>query len=36
MWALFTTWRWRLDDQLPDRQYWRLQGLSLLRAALDH
>jgi Ser/Thr protein kinase RdoA (MazF antagonist) len=35
MWALFTTWRWRDDDQLPDRHHWRMEGLSQLRAALD-
>ena len=35
MWALFTTWRWRHDDQLPDRHYWRLEGLSKVRSALD-
>lgn len=35
MWALFTTWRWRRDDQLPDRDYWRLEGLDRVRAALD-
>ena len=35
MWALFTTWRWRHDDQLPDGHYWRMEGLSQVRAALD-
>ncbi|MEV4754501.1 phosphotransferase [Micromonospora sp. NPDC049559] len=35
MWALFTTWRWRRDDQLPDREYWRVEGLNKVRAALD-
>lgn len=35
MWALFTTWRWRRDDQLPNRSYWRIEGLNQLRAALD-
>lgn len=34
-WALFTTWRWRRDDQLPDGDYWRIEGLSLVRAALE-
>jgi len=33
--ALFTTWRWRQDDQLPDGHYWRMEGLNQLRAALD-
>jgi Phosphotransferase enzyme family len=33
--ALFTTWRWRHDDQLPDGHYWRTAGLNQLRAALD-
>jgi hypothetical protein len=35
MWALFTTWRWRRDDQLPDRPYWRTEGVNKVRAALD-
>ncbi|MBO0814688.1 MAG: aminoglycoside phosphotransferase family protein [Actinobacteria bacterium] len=35
MWALFTTWRWRCDDQLPNRRYWRMEGLNQVRAALD-
>jgi hypothetical protein len=34
-WALFTTWRWRRDDQLPNRRYWRIEGLNRVRAALD-
>lgn len=34
-WALFTTWRWRDDDQLPDGHYWRTEGLNLVRTALD-
>jgi phosphotransferase family enzyme len=33
--ALFTTWRWRYDDQLPDGHYWRIEGLNQVRAALD-
>ena len=33
-WALFSTWRWRHDDQLPDGHYWRMEGLSRVRAAL--
>lgn len=28
MWALFTTWRWRHHDQLPDGHYWRIEGLN--------
>jgi len=35
MWAGFTTMRWRPTDQLPNRDYWRVEGLSQLRAALD-
>jgi Phosphotransferase enzyme family len=34
-WALFSTWRWRHDDQLPDGPYWRMEGLRRVRAALD-
>jgi hypothetical protein len=34
MWALFTTWRWCHDDQLPNRDYWRTVGLSRVRSAL--
>jgi phosphotransferase family enzyme len=33
--ALTTTWRWRRDDQFPNRNYWRVEGLNQLRAALD-
>lgn len=33
-WALFTTWRWRRDDQFPDRDHWRREGLDRVRAAL--
>ena len=32
---LFTPWRWRHDDQLPDWHYWRMEGLNQIRAALD-
>ncbi|MGI5126800.1 phosphotransferase [Pseudonocardia sp. CA-107938] len=32
-WALFATWRWRRDDQLPDRDRWRAEGLNRVRAA---
>lgn len=35
MWALFSTWRWRRDDQLPNGHYWRIEGLNQVRAALD-
>jgi Ser/Thr protein kinase RdoA (MazF antagonist) len=35
MWALFTTWRWRHDDQLPNGHHWRMEGLNQVRAALD-
>lgn len=35
MWALFTTWRWQHDDQLPDGDYWRMEGLNRVRVALD-
>jgi len=35
MWAGFTTMRWHPWDQLPDRDYWRVEGLNRLRAALD-
>jgi len=34
-WAMFSAWRWRRDDQMPDRDHWRVEGLSRLRAALD-
>lgn len=34
MWAGFTTMRWRPGDQLPDRDSWRVEGLTQLRAAL--
>lgn len=35
MWAGFTTMRWRRDDQLPNRDYWRIEGFNRLQAALD-
>jgi Ser/Thr protein kinase RdoA (MazF antagonist) len=35
-WAMFSTWRWRRDDQMPDRAHWRVEGLTQVRAALDH
>ncbi|MEU9559809.1 phosphotransferase [Streptomyces fumanus] len=34
-WALFSAWRWRRDDQMPDRDHWRGEGLNRVRAALD-
>ncbi|MDX3096475.1 phosphotransferase [Streptomyces sp. ME19-03-3] len=34
-WAMFSVWRWRQDDQMPDRDHWRVVGLSRVRAALD-
>ncbi|MER6326301.1 phosphotransferase [Streptomyces coelicoflavus] len=33
-WALFSAWRWRRDDQMPDRDHWRAEGLNRVRAAL--
>jgi hypothetical protein len=33
--ALVTTWRWRRDDQFPDRSRWRMQGLNEVRAGLE-
>ncbi|OWA08026.1 aminoglycoside phosphotransferase [Streptomyces sp. CS113] len=33
-WALFSAWRWRRDDQMPDRDHWRAEGLDRVRAAL--
>jgi hypothetical protein len=34
-WAMFSAWRWRRDDHMPDREHWRAEGLNRLRAALD-
>ncbi len=34
-WALFSAWRWRAADQLPDRDHWRVAGLSLIRTSLE-
>ncbi|WP_217166853.1 phosphotransferase [Streptomyces sp. AC512_CC834] len=34
-WALFSAWRWRRDDQMPDRGHWRAEGLNRVRAALE-
>jgi hypothetical protein len=33
IWAMITTWRWQRDDQLPNRRYWRIEGLNQIRAA---
>lgn len=35
MWAGVTTMRWGRDDQFPNRDYWRIEALNQLRAALD-
>ncbi|MFF3897342.1 phosphotransferase [Streptomyces sp. NPDC001812] len=34
-WAMFSAWRWRRDDRMPDRDRWRAEGLDQVRAALD-
>ncbi len=34
-WAMFSAWRWRRVDQMPDRDHWRVEGLNRVRAALD-
>ncbi|MEV7139338.1 phosphotransferase [Streptomyces tauricus] len=34
-WALFSAWRWRRNDQMPDRAHWRAHGLERVRTALD-
>ncbi|MCX5528785.1 aminoglycoside phosphotransferase family protein [Streptomyces bobili] len=34
-WAMFSAWRWRRGDQMPDRDHWRAEGLHQVRAALD-
>ncbi|MGW5562523.1 aminoglycoside phosphotransferase family protein [Streptomyces tendae] len=33
-WAMFSAWRWRRDDQMPERDHWRAEGLRRVRAAL--
>ncbi|MEU9068227.1 aminoglycoside phosphotransferase family protein [Streptomyces sp. NPDC048109] len=33
-WALFSAWRWRRDDRIPEREHWRAEGLNRVRAAL--
>lgn len=35
MWAGVTTMRWNRNDQYPNRDYWRVEALNQLRAALD-
>jgi len=35
MWAMVSAWRWRQVDQLPNRDYWRTEGLNRVRAALE-
>jgi Phosphotransferase enzyme family len=35
MWAGVTTMRWSRNDQFPHRDYWRVEALNQLRAALD-
>ena len=35
MWAGITTMRWGAGDQFPNRDYWRVEGLNKLRAALS-
>ncbi|PRY32106.1 phosphotransferase family protein [Pseudosporangium ferrugineum] len=34
-WAMFAAWRWRRDDQMPDRDRRRAEALDRVRAALD-
>jgi hypothetical protein len=33
--AMITAWRWDRNDQLPDKRYWRIEGLKRIRAAVD-
>ncbi|WP_369199712.1 phosphotransferase [Streptomyces sp. PU-14G] len=33
-WAMFSAWRWRRNDHMPDREHWRAEGLHQLHAAL--
>ncbi len=35
MWAGITTMRWNPRDQFPNRDYWRVEALNRLRAALE-
>ena len=34
-WAMFSAWRWRRTDQMPDRAHWRVAGLNHVRETLD-
>ncbi|AUH45165.1 phosphotransferase [Streptomyces sp. CMB-StM0423] len=34
-WAMFSAWRWRQADHMPDRAHWRAEGLNRVRTALD-
>jgi hypothetical protein len=34
-WAIFSAWRWRREDQMPDRAHWRTEGLRRVRTALE-
>ncbi|WP_435220399.1 phosphotransferase family protein [Streptomyces sp. Tue6028] len=34
-WAMFSAWRWRRGDQMPDRNHRRAEGLDRVRTALD-
>ncbi|MFJ8545815.1 phosphotransferase [Streptomyces sp. NPDC093586] len=34
-WAMFSAWRWRQADHMPDRDHWRAEGLNRVRAALE-
>ncbi|WP_030905286.1 phosphotransferase [Streptomyces sp. NRRL F-5126] len=34
-WAMFSAWRWRRDDRMPERDRRRAEGLDRVRAALD-
>ncbi|GAB3646745.1 phosphotransferase [Streptomyces sparsus] len=33
-WAMFSAWRWRRNDHMPDRDHWRVEGLQRTRTAL--
>jgi hypothetical protein len=33
-WAMFSAWRWRHRDRMPDREHWRAAGLDLVRTTL--
>ncbi|WP_326795594.1 aminoglycoside phosphotransferase family protein [Streptomyces sp. NBC_01808] len=34
-WAMFSAWRWRQEDHMPDRAHWRTEGLERVRTTLD-